>query len=64
MRALVGATRRSAASSSGIIGIARLFGLQTIAEGVKDEGTAAVLRELGADFAQGDRFGKAAPAAN
>ena len=48
----------------GIIGIGGLFGLQTIAEGVKDEGTAAVLRELGADFAQGDRFGRAAPAAN
>jgi PAS domain S-box-containing protein len=46
----------------GIIGVGGLFGLQTIAEGVNDERTAAVLRELGADFAQGHHFGKAAPA--
>jgi EAL domain-containing protein (putative c-di-GMP-specific phosphodiesterase class I) len=46
----------------GIIGIGGLFGLQTIAEGVQDEPTAALLRDLGADFAQGDCFGRAAPA--
>jgi PAS domain S-box-containing protein len=46
----------------GIIGIGGLFGLQTIAEGVQDEPTAALLRDLGADLAQGDCFGRAAPA--
>jgi PAS domain S-box-containing protein len=36
-----------------IIGIAEQFGLRTIAEGVEDEPTLDLLRELGADYAQG-----------
>jgi PAS domain S-box-containing protein len=47
----------------GIIGIAREFGLQTIAEGVEDEPTFELLRELGADFGQGNHIGAAAPIA-
>jgi PAS domain S-box-containing protein len=45
-----------------IIGVARQFGLQTIAEGVEDEPTLELLREAGADFAQGFLLGRPAPA--
>jgi PAS domain S-box-containing protein len=45
----------------GIISIAKEFGLQTIAEGVEDEETLELLRELGADFAQGYHLGRPAP---
>jgi EAL domain-containing protein (putative c-di-GMP-specific phosphodiesterase class I) len=44
-----------------IIGIARQFGLETIAEGVEDESTLELLRELGADYAQGFHLGLPAP---
>ncbi len=46
-----------------IIGIAREFGLETIAEGVEDERTFELLRELGADHGQGNHLGAAAPLA-
>jgi PAS domain S-box-containing protein len=46
-----------------IIGIAREFGLKTIAEGVEDEATLQLLRALGADFVQGYLLGRPAPLA-
>jgi len=36
-----------------VVGLARGFGLQTVAEGVEDAEAYALLRELGVDFAQG-----------
>lgn len=44
-----------------ILGIARQFGLSTIAEGVEDEATLELLREMGADFVQGFHLGRPAP---
>jgi PAS domain S-box-containing protein len=44
-----------------IIGIAQQFDLLTIAEGVEDEETLRLLREMGADFAQGFYLGRPAP---
>jgi PAS domain S-box-containing protein len=41
-----------------IIGIAQQFGLMTIAEGVEDAATLDLLRELGADHAQGFHLGR------
>jgi PAS domain S-box-containing protein len=46
-----------------IIGIAKQFDLATIAEGVENQATADLLRELGADFAQGYYLGRPAPLA-
>jgi PAS domain S-box-containing protein len=40
-----------------IVGIARQFGLRTIAEGVEDQPTFDLLRELGADYVQGFHTG-------
>ena len=45
-----------------IVALANDFGQQTIAEGVEDEATAAVLRDLGVTYAQGYLFGRPAPA--
>jgi EAL domain-containing protein (putative c-di-GMP-specific phosphodiesterase class I) len=45
-----------------IIGIAQQFDLATIAEGVENQETLELLRELGADFAQGFYLGRPAPA--
>jgi EAL domain-containing protein (putative c-di-GMP-specific phosphodiesterase class I) len=45
-----------------IIGVARQFGLETIAEGVEDEETLAFLRAAGADHAQGFLLGRPKPA--
>ncbi|HET9102284.1 MAG TPA: EAL domain-containing protein [Solirubrobacteraceae bacterium] len=44
-----------------IIGIAEQFDLATIAEGVENEVTLELLRELGADYAQGYHLGRPAP---
>ena len=44
-----------------IIGVAREFDLPTIAEGVEDEETLALLREMGADFVQGYHLGRPQP---
>jgi diguanylate cyclase (GGDEF)-like protein/PAS domain S-box-containing protein len=41
-----------------IVALANDFGQQTIAEGVEDEETAEVLRELGVTYAQGYLFGR------
>ena len=46
---------------SSIIGVAREFGLRTVAEGVEDEATLAILRELGVDYAQGYLLGAPEP---
>jgi PAS domain S-box-containing protein len=45
-----------------IVSLARGFGQQTIAEGVEDAATMALLREYGVDYAQGFFIGKPAPA--
>jgi PAS domain S-box-containing protein len=47
-----------------VIGIAREFGLQTIAEGVEDKATFEDLRSMGADLAQGYVLGRPAPLRN
>ena len=44
-----------------IVGLARDFGYQTIAEGVEDAETLALLKELGVDLAQGYFLGRPAP---
>jgi EAL domain-containing protein (putative c-di-GMP-specific phosphodiesterase class I) len=46
-----------------VINLARGFGMQTIAEGVEDQETLDLLRELGADHAQGYFLGRPAPMA-
>jgi diguanylate cyclase (GGDEF)-like protein/PAS domain S-box-containing protein len=46
----------------GIISMAQALRLRTVAEGVEDENTARVLRELGADLLQGYHFGRPCPA--
>ena len=45
---------------SAIIDVARKFGIQTVAEGVENEEALELLRELGADFAQGYHLGRPA----
>jgi PAS domain S-box-containing protein len=47
----------------GIVGLAREFNQATIAEGVEDEQTLILLREMGVDLAQGYLFGRPAPLA-
>ncbi len=44
-----------------IIALAKGFGSETIAEGVEDDATLALLRESGVDFAQGYHLGRPAP---
>ena len=44
-----------------IVGLARGFGLQTIAEGVEDQETLELLRDFGVDHAQGFHVGRPAP---
>lgn len=46
-----------------IIGVARQFGLETIAEGVEDEATCDELRRLGVDYGQGHWLGRPGPLA-
>jgi len=45
----------------GIIGIAREFDQTTIAEGIEDEATLLLLRELGVHLGQGYLFGRPRP---
>jgi len=52
---------RSRAVVSGVVALAHGFGLQTIAEGVENGATLALLRELGVDLAQGFFIGRPAP---
>ncbi len=44
-----------------IVGLAKGFGLQTIAEGVEDQETLDLLREFGVDHVQGFHIGRPAP---
>ena len=44
-----------------IVALAEDFGQQTIAEGVEDQATADVLRDLGVTFAQGYLYGRPDP---
>lgn len=44
-----------------IVGLAKGFGYKTIAEGVEDAETLALLREYGVDYAQGFHLGRPAP---
>jgi EAL domain-containing protein (putative c-di-GMP-specific phosphodiesterase class I) len=44
-----------------IVALATGFGQETIAEGVEDEETLVLLRDLGVDFAQGFHIGRPAP---
>ena len=44
-----------------IVSLAKGFGLKTIAEGVENEATLALLRAEGVDFGQGYYFGHPAP---
>ena len=44
-----------------IVGLARDFGYETIAEGVEDTEALAILKEFGVDFAQGNFLGAPAP---
>src|SRR6202042_547117 len=44
-----------------IVGLARDFGYQTIAEGVEDADTLALVKDYGVDFAQGFHLGRPAP---
>ena len=53
------ASRRVVAA---VVELARGFGQKTIAEGVEDEETAAILQGLGVDFGQGYLYGRPAPA--
>ncbi len=48
----------------GIVGLAHEFNQTTIAEGVEDEETLILLREMGVDLAQGYLFGRPAPMAS
>ncbi|HTU97756.1 MAG TPA: EAL domain-containing protein [Solirubrobacteraceae bacterium] len=48
----------------GIVALAREFHQTTIAEGVEDEATLLMLRDLGVDLAQGYLFGRPAPMAS
>jgi EAL domain-containing protein (putative c-di-GMP-specific phosphodiesterase class I) len=44
-----------------IVGTAQRFNLRTIAEGVEDEPTLVLLRQLGVDYAQGFYVGRPTP---
>ena len=54
-------SQRDRSVVSAIVALARGFGQQTIAEGVENVETAAVLRNLGVTFAQGYLFGRPSP---
>ncbi|HZO06343.1 MAG TPA: EAL domain-containing protein [Solirubrobacterales bacterium] len=46
---------------SAIVAVAESLGLRTVAEGVEDAETLAMVRELGIDYAQGHHLGRAQP---
>jgi EAL domain-containing protein (putative c-di-GMP-specific phosphodiesterase class I) len=56
-------SERSRAVVASIVGIAARLGQRTIAEGVENEPTLALLRELGVDLAQGFHIARPAPIA-
>ena len=64
MLILCGASgQRSHAIVRSTLFLARSLGLSAVAEGVEDPTTAARLRDLGCDLAQGDHFARPARAA-
>jgi EAL domain-containing protein (putative c-di-GMP-specific phosphodiesterase class I) len=44
-----------------VVNLATGFGLKTVGEGVEDQETLDLLRELGVDYAQGFHIGRPAP---
>lgn len=48
----------------GIVNLAQGFGLKTVGEGVEDQHTLELLRDLGVDYAQGYHIGRPAPLRN
>ena len=44
-----------------VVSLAHDFGIRTVAEGVEDAETLAVLKEYGVDYAQGYGLGRPAP---
>lgn len=70
---IIGAPQeREAAASAGeelrrvqaVVGLASSLGLRTVAEGVEDEETVALAREMGVDHAQGYGIGRPGPLAD
>jgi EAL domain-containing protein (putative c-di-GMP-specific phosphodiesterase class I) len=57
--ALVDAASRSVVTA--IVYLARDFGIKTVAEGVENEATRALMRQLGVDYLQGFHVGRPAP---
>ena len=51
-------SRESRTVVKSIVDLARSLGLKSVAEGVEDAGTHALLKELGCDFAQGYWIGR------
>ncbi|ADM09408.1 sensory box/GGDEF domain/EAL domain protein [Parvularcula bermudensis HTCC2503] len=54
--------RRARQALQSILATARKSGAPVVAEGIEDDDTAELLRELGCEFGQGFLFGEAAPA--
>jgi EAL domain-containing protein (putative c-di-GMP-specific phosphodiesterase class I) len=52
-----------AAMVEAIVKVARIMGIHTVAEYVEDDATAAALRALGVDYAQGNHFAEPRPLA-
>jgi PAS domain S-box-containing protein len=61
VRDLVGDEKGDRQVVQAIVGVARDFGIKTIAEGVEDQATLELLEEMGVDYAQGFWIGRPAP---
>ncbi|HEY2636491.1 MAG TPA: EAL domain-containing protein, partial [Solirubrobacteraceae bacterium] len=59
----LGAAPQDGAIIAGIVGIAHMLGLTTVAEGIETADQAAGARDLGCDRAQGFHFARPAPPA-
>jgi PAS domain S-box-containing protein len=57
----LGSNRANQHLVKAIVGLARDFGYQTIAEGVENSETLALLKDYGVDFAQGFHLGRPSP---
>ncbi len=57
----LGESAASAKVVNAVLNVARDFNLKTVAEGVEDQATFELLRELGVDYAQGFHLGAPAP---
>jgi EAL domain-containing protein (putative c-di-GMP-specific phosphodiesterase class I) len=58
----IAANRRSRAILEAVVCIANRVGQTTVAEGVEDAATLAIVRDCGVDFTQGFHLGRPAPA--